>query len=77
MRARKEYRKNLQDFKSLLHHSHNGTGGDKDKLQLCESVGKIKGLGKQAKEKMNELSIHTIADLQLNVHHNVIPKVHI
>ena len=27
--------------------------------------------------KMNELSIHTIADVQLHVHHHCIPKVHI
>ena len=26
---------------------------------------------------MNDLSIHTIADIQLRVHHHVIPKVHI
>ena len=29
------------------------------------------------KAKMNELRIHTIADLQLHVHHHGIPKVHI
>ena len=29
----------------------------------------------QAKSKMDELSIHTIADLQLRVHHHGIPKV--
>ena len=46
-----------------------------DKVWLCESVGKLKVVGHQAKEKMNELSIHTIADLQLHVHHHGIPKV--
>ena len=31
-----------------------------DKVWLCESAGKLKGVGQQVKEKMNELSIHTI-----------------
>ena len=48
-----------------------------DKLWLCESVGKLKGVGQLEKSKMNELSIHTIADLQLHVHHHSIPRVHI
>ena len=46
-----------------------------DKVWLCESVGKLKGVGKQAKSKMNELSINIIAYLQLHVHHHGIPKV--
>ena len=49
--------------------------GGKEKVCLCESVGNIKGVGQQTKAKMNELSIHTIADLQLHVHHHGIPKV--
>ena len=48
-----------------------------DKVWLCESVGKLKGVGQQAKAKINELSINTIADIQLHVHHHGIPKVHI
>ena len=49
-----------------------------DKIWLCESVGRLKGIGKQGKIKMNdinvhnianELRIHTIADLQLHVCH--------
>ena len=36
---------------------------------LCESVGKIKGVGQLAIAKMNELRIHTIADLQIHVRH--------
>ena len=48
-----------------------------DKVWICDSVGKLKGVGHQAKETMNDLSIHTIADLQLHVHHHGIPKVHI
>ena len=35
-----------------------------DKIWLCESVGKLKGIGKQGEVKMNEINIHTIADLQ-------------
>ena len=46
-----------------------------DKVWLCESAGKLKGVGQQAKAKMNELSIHTIDNLQLHVHHHGIPKV--
>ena len=40
-----------------------------DKVWLCESVGKLKGVGKLAIAKMNELRINTIADLQLHVRH--------
>ena len=40
-----------------------------DKVWLCESVGKLKGVGQLTITKMNELRIHTIADLQLHVHH--------
>ena len=35
-----------------------------DNIWLCESVGKIKGTGKQGEVKTNEMKIHTIADLQ-------------
>ena len=78
MCTRKKYRNNLQEFESLLHHCHNGLGKTKtDKVWLCESVGKLKEVGQQAKEKINELSIHTIAYLKLHVHHHGIPNVHI
>ena len=40
-----------------------------DKVWLCESVGKLKGVGHLEIAKMNELRIHTIADLQLHVRH--------
>ena len=46
-----------------------------DKVWLYESVGKLKGVGYLAKSKMNELRIHTVADIQLQVHHHGIPKV--
>ena len=48
-----------------------------DKARICESVGKLKGVGQREKAKMNELSIQTIADLQLLVNHNDILKVRI
>ena len=35
-----------------------------DKIWLCESVGKLKGIGNQGEVKMNEINIHTISDLQ-------------
>ena len=35
-----------------------------DQIWICESVGKLKGIGKQREVKMNEINIHTIADLQ-------------
>ena len=35
-----------------------------DKIWLFESVGKLKVIGKQGEMKMNEINIHTIADLQ-------------
>ena len=52
-------------------------GGEIDKVWLCEYVGKLKGGGQQAKVKINELSIHPIADLQIHVRRHGIPKVHI
>ena len=36
----------------------------KYKIWIYESVGKLKGMGEQGEEKMNEMKIHTIADLQ-------------
>ena len=35
-----------------------------DNIWLCESVGKLNGIGKKGEVKMNEINIHTIADLQ-------------
>ena len=40
------------------------------KVWICESVGKLKGVGQLARAKMNELRIHTIADLQIHGHHH-------
>ena len=38
-----------------------------DKIWLCKSVGKLRGIGKQGELKMNEINIHIIADLKMNV----------
>ena len=35
-----------------------------DKIRLCESVDKLKGIGKQREVKMNEINVHTIAHFQ-------------
>ena len=35
-----------------------------DKIWLCESVGKLKGIGNQVEVKMNEINVHTIADFE-------------
>ena len=35
-----------------------------DKIWLCESVGKIKGIGNQGKVRMNEINVHTITYFQ-------------
>ena len=45
-----------------------------DKAWLCESVGKLKGVGQVAIAKINDLRIITIADIQLHVrHHGKVP----
>ena len=46
-----------------------------DKIWLCESVGKLKGIGKQGELKMNEINIHTIADFQRYVQSYGLPKL--
>ena len=48
-----------------------------DKIWLCESVGKLKGIGNQEEVKMNEMNIHTIADLQRYVRSYGLPKLSI
>ena len=46
-----------------------------DKIWIFESVGKLKGIGNQGEVKMNEINIHTIADLQRYVRSYVLPKL--
>ena len=48
-----------------------------DKIWLCESVGKLKGIVKQGEVKINEINIHTIADLQRYVQSYGLPKLKI
>ena len=46
-----------------------------DKIWICESVGKLKGIGKQGKVKMHEINVHTIADFQRYVQSYGLPKL--
>ena len=46
-----------------------------DKIWLCASVSKLKGIGKQGEVKMNEINILTIADLQRCVKSYGLPKL--
>ena len=46
-----------------------------EKIWLCESVGKLKGIGNQGEVKMNEMNIHTTADLQRYVRSYGLPKL--
>ena len=48
-----------------------------DKIWLCESVGKLKGIGKQGEVKMHEINVHTIANFQRYVQSYVLPKLSI
>ena len=72
---KKEIQREFARVRKLTSSSSQWIEKKTDKVWLCESVGKIKGVGHQAKAKMNELSIHTISDLQLHVHYRGIPKV--
>ena len=46
-----------------------------DKIWLYESVGKLKGIGNQGEVKINNINIHTIADLQRYVQSYGLPKL--
>ena len=46
-----------------------------DKIWLCESAGKLKGIGKQGEVKMNDININTIADLKRYVQSYGLPKL--
>ena len=48
-----------------------------DKIWLCESVGKLRGIGKQGEVKMHEINVHTIADFQRYVKSYGLPKLSI
>ena len=46
-----------------------------EKVWLYESIDKLKRVGNQGKVKMNEIKIHTIADLQRHVQSYGLPKL--
>ena len=46
-----------------------------NKIWLCEYLSKLKGIGNQGEVKMNEINIHTIADLQMYVRSYGFPKL--
>ena len=46
-----------------------------DKIWICESVGKLKVIGNQGEVKINEINIHTVADLQRYVQSYGLPKL--
>ena len=46
-----------------------------DKIWLCESVGKLKGLGNQEEVKMNDINVHTITDFQRYIRSYGLPKL--
>ena len=46
-----------------------------EKIWLCESVGKLKGIGKQGEVKMNEINVHTITNFQRYVQSYGLPKL--
>ena len=48
-----------------------------DKIWLCDSVGKLKGIGKQGEVKMHEINIHTIPELQRYVQSYGLPQMSI
>ena len=48
-----------------------------DKIWLYESVGKLKGIGKQGEVKINEINVHTIANFQRYVRSYGLPKLSI
>ena len=45
------------------------------KVWICESVVKLKGIGNQGEVKMNDIKIHTIADLKRYVQSYGLPKL--
>ena len=48
-----------------------------DKIWICESVGKLKGIGKQEEVRMHEINVQTIADFQMYVQSYGLPKLSI
>ena len=48
-----------------------------EKIWICESVGKLKVIGKQGEVKIHEINVHTIADFQRYVQSYGLPKLSI
>ena len=73
------YKKNAEIFARVQNLTSSSSqwieGGETDKVWLCEYVIKLKGVVQKSKEKINELSIHTISYLQLHVRRHGTPKV--
>ena len=60
---KKEMRNELEIIRKLTLSSSSWVEKIKtDKIRICESVGKLKGIGKQGEVKINEINVHTIAD---------------
>ena len=75
---KKEMRNKLEIIRKLTSSSSPWAEKIKtDKIWLCESVGKLKGIGKQVEVKMHDINSHTIADLQRYVQSYGLPKLSI
>ena len=75
---KKEMRKKLERIRKLTSSSSPWVKKIKtEKIWLCESVGKLKGIGKQGEVKMYEINVHTIADFQRYVQSYGFPKLSI
>ena len=48
-----------------------------DKIWLCESVGKFKGIRKQGEVRMNEINVYTIPNFQRYILSYGLPKLSI
>ena len=60
---KKEMRNELEIIRKLTSSSSPWAQKIKtDKIWICESVGKLKGIGKQGKVKIDKINVHTIAD---------------
>ena len=46
-----------------------------DKIWICESVGKLKGIGNQGGTKMDKMNIHKFSDVQRCVQSYGLPKL--
>ena len=62
---KKEMRNELERIRKIISSSLPWVKKIKtDNIWICESVGKLKGIGKQGEVKMNKINVHTIDDFQ-------------